>query len=319
MYSAPNMNHWHGRVDVEEGPLARRWHEMIAPIHADATPGIALLGFACDAGVSRNHGRAGARSGPAALRRALSGLAWRQTQSVWDAGDVTVADDELEAGQAALGLQLAGLLANGHRPIVLGGGREVAYGSFLGLARHAESHLDRRGHVPTIGIVSIAAHFDLRQLNTPSNGTPFAQIASATQQENWPFRYLVFGVAEPANTNALFQRAHALHAQWWLDDDCTLDYKIGLAASLQQFAATVDWLYLSISLDALASHIAPGVSAPAARGIETGVVEALIDAAKASGKLKLADIAELNPAFDVDQRTARIAARLVWRLARDNP
>ncbi|MGC3292935.1 arginase family protein, partial [Pseudomonas aeruginosa] len=33
--------------------------------------------------------------------------------------------------------------------------------------------------------------------------------------------------------------------------------------------------------------------------------------AKASGKQRLADIAEHNPELDSDQRTARIAARLV--------
>jgi formiminoglutamase len=31
----------------------------------------------------------------------------------------------------------------------------------------------------------------------------------------------------------------------------------------------------------------------------------------ASGKLLHADVAELNPAFDIDNRTARVAARLV--------
>ncbi|MBG7264047.1 arginase family protein, partial [Pseudomonas aeruginosa] len=41
------------------------------------------------------------------------------------------------------------------------------------------------------------------------------------------------------------------------------------------------------------------------------VVEHLVRRAKASGKLRLADIAELNPQLDSDQRTARIAARLV--------
>ena len=45
--------------------------------------------------------------------------------------------------------------------------------------------------------------------------------------------------------------------------------------------------------------------------VEMPVVEHLVRRAKASGKLRLADIAELNPQLDSDQRTARIAARLV--------
>ena len=38
------------------------------------------------------------------------------------------------------------------------------------------------------------------------------------------------------------------------------------------------------------------------------------DIAAASGKLRLLDIAELNPSLDVDNRTARTAARLIHRI-----
>ena len=34
-----------------------------------------------------------------------------------------------------------------------------------------------------------------------------------------------------------------------------------------------------------------------------------------SGKLRLADIAEMNPHFDIDHRTAAVAARIVARIA----
>ena len=60
----------------------------------------------------------------------------------------------------------------------------------------------------------------------------------------------------------------------------------------------------------------PAVSAPAARGVALELVESVIDAVRATGKLALADIVELNPAFDQDGRGARTAARLAWRVAR---
>ncbi len=34
-----------------------------------------------------------------------------------------------------------------------------------------------------------------------------------------------------------------------------------------------------------------------------------------SPKLLLADLAEFNPAFDIDNQTARLAARLAWTIA----
>jgi formiminoglutamase len=60
----------------------------------------------------------------------------------------------------------------------------------------------------------------------------------------------------------------------------------------------------------------PGVSAPAARGVSLEVIEPLVDVICASGKLALFDIAELNPSLDIDQRSARVAARLVARVAK---
>jgi formiminoglutamase len=45
------------------------------------------------------------------------------------------------------------------------------------------------------------------------------------------------------------------------------------------------------------------------------MIEPVIDLIAGSGKLRLADIAELNPGRDIDQRTARVAARLVARVA----
>jgi len=64
----------------------------------------------------------------------------------------------------------------------------------------------------------------------------------------------------------------------------------------------------------LPAAIAPGVSAPAAYGVPLETIQFVCDTVAASGKLAVCDIAELNPAFDIDNRTARTAARLIHRL-----
>ncbi|WP_374356054.1 formimidoylglutamase [Chitinimonas sp.] len=312
MHTPADMTLWQGRVDAEEGPLARRWHDRLQALRHDAPAGIALLGFACDAGVQRNQGRTGAAEGPRTIRKALANLAWHHEGHIYDAGDVTCEGDALEAAQSELGRQVAHLLGEGHLPLVLGGGHEIAYGSFLGLAHHAERQADK----PTIGIINLDAHFDLRGGRQGSSGTPFRQIAEACAANGAPFNYLVFGISEPANTEALFHRARELNVTWRGDEDCIREHLEELLDTLTFFADEVDWLYLTVCLDVLPAATAPGVSAPAARGVELMVVEALIDAAKATGKLMLADIAELNPVFDKDGITAKVAARLVWRLAR---
>ena len=89
-----------------------------------------------------------------------------------------------------------------------------------------------------------------------------------------------------------------------------------LAGEIAALADRVDALQLSLDLDVLPAAQMPAVSAPAARGVALDLVEAVIEAVRATGKLALAEIVELNPTFDQDGRGARTAARLVWRLAR---
>ncbi|MCP1365100.1 arginase family protein, partial [Halomonas sp. BBD48] len=160
---------WQGRIDPE--PDSERWHQMVQPLTKGATPGCALLGFACDAGVARNQGRVGAAEGPTALRRALASLAWHRQGPAYDAGDVRCEGDAMEGAQQALAGHLVPLLDEGHLPIVLGGGHEMAYASWSGLAQH----LAARGETaPRIGIINFDAHLDLRDpAHVRSSGTPF--------------------------------------------------------------------------------------------------------------------------------------------------
>ena len=85
--------------------------------------------------------------------------------------------------------------------------------------------------------------------------------------------------------------------------------------ALAAFVSEVDHVYLTFCLDVLPASIAPGVSAPAVRGVGLDIVEPLIDLVIDSGKLRLADIAEMNPRFDIDHQTAAVAARIVARIA----
>jgi formiminoglutamase len=302
---------WHGRSDTGEGPDALRWHQVVRR-HEPGTPaGIALLGFACDEGVRRNQGRTGAAEGPAALRRALANLAWHGGPPLWDAGDIVCEARDLEGAQDRLGGQVAGLLGEGHLPIVLGGGHETAWGSFQGLVAARPDH--------RIGVLNLDAHLDLRRDSRATSGTAFAQMALLCERVRVPFDYLCVGVAEPANTAALFATARRLGVRCWLDEEVSEAALPRLLAEIESFAAKLDAIHLSIDLDVLPASVMPAVSAPAARGIALAHVEAVIAAVRATGKLALAEIVELSPTYDQDGRGARTAARLAWLLARSFP
>ena len=74
---------WSGRIDLPEDASTRRWHQWVRTPLPGAAPGVAVLGFACDEGVRRNHGRTGAADGPAALRSRLVSVVTFLTSFGW--------------------------------------------------------------------------------------------------------------------------------------------------------------------------------------------------------------------------------------------
>jgi len=315
MHQKADMTRWQGRVDAAEGDLGKRWHQIVTPLESAAPDGgVALIGFSCDAGVARNHGRAGARQGPEAMRTVLGNMPVRRCRSIADAGDVVCIgdgdDDGLERAHGELAAAIADILSRGKLPVAMGGGHEIAFGSFSGLARH----LAAKETAPRIGVINLDAHFDLRMAERASSGTPFRQIAEDCQARGWPFHYCVLGISEFGNTQALFDRARALGVRWMLDEEMHVAALDKVRAMVADFIAQVDHVYFTVCLDVLPAAVAPGVSAPAPRGVPLDVVEPVIDMIASSGKLRVADFAELNPSLDIDQRTARVAARLLARV-----
>ncbi|MDJ0314435.1 formimidoylglutamase [Arthrobacter sp. H35-D1] len=311
---------WTGRDDGP-GPERRRWHhainESLSPAGSNLPPlaphgGIAVIGFQSDEGVRRNRGRVGAAKAPAVIRDALASLSAPAELTACDLGDITVADGAMEAGQQRLGLSVAAALQAGQLPVVLGGGHETAFGSYLGLAGSgtlAGKHL---------GIINLDAHFDLRTDPVPSSGTPFRQIAEAELAAGRDFTYRVLGISEANNTLELFRTASALNVQHMFDEDCCSSGLPAVKEFVHNFLGEVDAVYLTIDLDVLPAHVAPGVSAPATLGVPLEVILAVCRQLARSSKLVHVDIVELNPRFDVDGRTARTAARLVHAIATEH-
>ncbi|MCI4670705.1 MAG: formimidoylglutamase [Bacteroidia bacterium] len=317
MYKSTSTNIWKGRVDEEDGLDGYRWHQVVKtinPYREELQPkkigDLAILGFASDEGVKRNKGRVGAVEGPLYLRKALASMAWHLDldTSLIDAGDVVVSGDKLEQGQEQLGEVSAKLLDAGYLPIVLGGGHAVAWASFQG---YVQSKFKGKG----IGIINIDAHFDLRKSAVPSSGTPFLQIANWCEANNLAFKYLCLGIQEYGNTKALFNTAREKQVSYVTAQDLLSGDLSKSRQLLDNFISELDYLYLSIDLDAFDAAFAPGVSATVAGGLTPGVVLQFIHQIASSGKLLMMDIAELNPRLDQDMRTAKLGARCIHHMA----
>ena len=311
---------WQGRQDIEDAELGLRVHQVIDKDnrHESAKQIYTLIGFECDKGVAANKGRVGAASGPNAIRDALADMAWHPNSNtiLQDKGNIG-ATGSLASAQGHFAKQVEGCLTNSQLVIGIGGGHEIAWGSYQGLAQHI--HNTSRLEKPTkkIGIVNFDAHFDLR-IPSPSasSGTPFRQIAEHCIAHKQSFDYACIGIARTANTKALFEYAKQLNVAYLLDINC----KIKAAQKLLTPMLTeIDELYVTICLDAFPSAIAPGVSAPSALGISPQFVIKLIHWLVDSQKnynynWHLVDIAEMNPSVDINNATSRLAARLVFEI-----
>ncbi|MGA2654367.1 MAG: arginase family protein, partial [Gammaproteobacteria bacterium] len=148
---------------------AIRIHQLVTSYKPRQEPGVVLLGFACDEGVRRNHGRVGAALAPDIIRSQMANFAVHHNFHLYDAGNIACEGEDLEGAQQTLGHQVQDILKDQHFPIILGGGHEVAYGSFLGLFNAYKAHK------PRIGVINFDAHFDLREGPSASSGTPFWQ------------------------------------------------------------------------------------------------------------------------------------------------
>ena len=213
-------------------------------------------------------------------------------------------NQNMEKCQHDLGLVVGQLLSQQITPIVLGGGHDVALGHYLGI----EGFL--RGQSRTrLGIVNFDAHFDLRPVvDSGNSGTPFFQIL---KRENIEVHYLPIGIQSSANTIELFVTADSLGVSYLTAEDCRRLGRHGVKEELQSLIEQVDHVYCTIDLDEVSSAYAPGVSAPSPLGLNPWYIIETISYLKESDKVIGWDIAEMNPKFDLDNMTARLAARLV--------
>lgn len=308
-YRPADPSLWQGRKDT---PSAERFFQKIA-FPAQQTDLISkekktiFLGFASDAGVRRNLGRPGAKLGPDQIKTQLAKLPCATNKAYFDLGNIICEGDELELAQSQFASLISFCHQQGHQTVALGGGHEIAWAHYQGLAPHYHK----------LGIINFDAHFDIRpyQKGQPgTSGTPFSQIATWCEENKRRFEYCCLGIQSMGNTPSLFQRATELNVHYLSAEDL---YENGLAwhlAFLDKFMLNLDHIYLTICLDVLAECFAPGVSAPQPLGLTPWQILPLLKYIMQSGKVVSLDIAELSPPLDEDQKTARLAALIIAEL-----
>lgn len=275
-----------------------------------------LLGVADDRGVRLNGGRYGAAGGPQKFRDAFARLpapAEFGPGSVLSAGDLLGAETTAETHSrlAEIVVVLRDRFPSA-RLVVVGGGHDHAYGEVLGLARWLEA---RRDH-PRLAVVNVDAHADVRpHTGEPHSGTPFRRMLLDPHVHLQGESLLEWGLQRASNAAAHLQflQSQGARVAFWEDlPDSERVAGQALGDAMEALANAHHGLSLSVDLDAFAQSCAPGVSAPAVVGVPPG---AIVRAAARLGTLPCATqlgIYELNPRFDVDSATSRLAARIAW-------
>ncbi|MET7029624.1 formimidoylglutamase [Sediminicola luteus] len=312
-YSKPKPEYWTGRESDQNLYL----HQKVKFIDMQSLAqeqikksDIVFLGYACDEGVKRNKGREGARMGPDAIRMQLGKQPEHlsETLSVFDAGTIDCNDGDLKKSQRQLTQTVKTLLGMNAFPILLGGGHDIAYAHYNGVKEHLES----QGGNKTIGIINFDAHFDLRSDEDGANsGTPFYQIAEECEVEGTAFRYMCLGIRKDANSKVLFETAENRDVTFVENEHFSMHYLSHDLKIIQHFIKEVDVIYTTIDLDGFSSAYAPGVSAPSPMGFAPDIVLEVLKIIIDSNKLISLDVAELNPSFDIDHQTAKLAAGLI--------
>lgn len=294
----PASNLFYRRDD----PNDQRLGELVIPgvVGYDAAQ-VVILGCPQDIGVQRNRGRPGAAQGPTAIRRCLYrlGITGLQHLTICDLGDVDTTGDleTIHARQQAL---VARIIADGKLLISLGGGNDISFPDMAAMAVAAP---------PPPLAINIDAHYDVRADQPANSGTPYRQLIEAGLIA--PQRYWVCGVQPFANAPAYTEYLRTRGATI-IELNTARHY--GVADTMRSLLATSDagsigW---GFDLDVVQVAEAPGVSAPNPLGMRGDELVALATLAGAEPRTRLIEFSELNPQYDIDDRTARLAAVAIW-------
>ncbi|MFC1502983.1 arginase family protein [Pseudomonadota bacterium] len=314
------FNQWFNRVfSRDSGYRATTFY----PYTEQSRVGAVLFGVASDLSLGRYRGRLSDSDGPENICGMLVKYhKCSPSLPLYEAGIIDDLDGlEFNELQAVQYKKVSGFLAKGHFPVVIGGGHEISISSYQALSDHVNrpeylvSQVDEcsvyKEPLARVGIINFDANFELRPTLSPRVGSVFHSVASFCKQNHRPFHYLGLGICRRTNSQASFEYAEQLGCHWLLDKDMTMRKKKILQKKIDLFLSGVDYVHISFDLSVFSAAVASGVNLSRIQGADWSIVEFALNQIVSSGKVRLLDVAELNPEFDSGHQTAKIAAKVV--------
>ena len=264
---------------------------------------IVIVGCPQDEGVQRNNGRVGAADAPAAIREQFYKLTpFNIKKRIFDIGDIQIGNSLEETHETHCAV-VKQMLLDGKRVIVLGGGNDISYpdGRAMG---------EVFGPAKWIGI-NVDSHLDVRIAEQRNSGTPYRQLLD----EGFLLPTFFYEVAYQTHYASPIYYKHLrdlgvhrislelLRSREQPDVELKESIRqrfIGQSSSLNTF--------FGFDIDAVRSSDAPGSSAPSPLGLRAGEFITLVKYAASLANTKMIEFSEVNPKYDIDNRTTKLVA-----------
>ena len=284
---------------------------------------VAVIGAALDLGA----GRRGVDMGPSAIRYAGLYQRLRDVGLVVDdwgnvASDVAEATDMGDASARYLlpvkrtcervAALVRRAVESGGTPLVLGGDHSVALGSIGGLASVFGAG----------GAIWIDAHGDLNTPETSPSGNVHGMVLAAVlglaadtfASDAWPMPALDPSRVALVGVRSLDQgekdRIRELGLKvYTMSDVDKLTVERVMRESLAHVAGP-GFVHVSLDMDAVDPGVAPGVGTPVRGGLSYREAHLALEIIAESGLATSLDVVEVNPVFDTQNETGKLAVEL---------
>lgn len=290
---------------------------------------ISIIGVPMDLGQARR----GVDMGPSAIRYA--GVVERLEElnyEINDLGDIKIGQaqrlneesvDNLRNLKAvaeaseALANEVDRTIQDGSFPLVLGGDHSIAIGTLAGVAKHYKN----------LGVIWYDAHGDLNTADTSPSGNihgmplavslglghPTLTKIGGYEQKVKPENIVVIGARslDDGEKELIKEKGIKVYSMHEID-------RMGMTAVMEETIAYLsertDGVHLSLDLDGLDPHDAPGVGTPVIGGISYRESHLAMEMLEESGLITSAEFVEVNPILDDKNKTASVAVALMGSL-----
>ena len=276
--------------------------------------------------------RRGVDMGPSAIRYAGVYERLRKLfDEIEDLGDILIGRPEVQIDQHTnlknldliaeksekLAAAVENVINSGSFPLVLGGDHSIAIGTIAGVSKHYQN----------LGVIWYDAHGDLNTAETSPSGNIHGMPLAVSLGLGHPLLTNIAGYApkvKPENVVIIGARSLDTGEKELIQEKGIRVYtmheidRLGMTRVMEEsityLQGRTDGVHLSLDLDGLDPHDAPGVGTPVIGGISYRESHLAMEMLSEARLISSAEFVEVNPILDEKNKTATVAVALMGSL-----